>query len=234
MGIYADGTYLANNANWHEEDSPYKAKLVAQALTRAGVQFKSCADIGCGAGKVTLLLAEQYPHAAFTGFDLSPDLEKFWGEKSAPNLSLRREDPLQSERRYDLVVCLDVFEHVEDYFGFLRKLRTKGEHFLFNIPLDMSLLKLVTGGLRFARESVGHLHYFNEYTALETLKDTGYTIETSFLSAAFRKIPPRNARQAVALAPRLLLSLLGDHVGALGVGGYSLVVVAKPDPRAAA
>lgn len=83
--------------------------------------------------------------------------------------------------------------------------------------------------LRHAREEVGHLHYFNRYTAPETLKYTGFLVENAFLSAAFRSTPPRNPRQALVLVPRLLLSLAGDRACAAVVDGYSLVVLAtKP------
>ena len=87
------------------------------------------------------------------------------------NLSFVVDDLVESPEQFDLVICLDVIEHVEDYFGFLRKLRGRGKYFVFNIPLDMNVMKLVTPGIRYAREEVGHLHYFNRYTALQALKD---------------------------------------------------------------
>jgi hypothetical protein len=124
------------------------------------------------------------------------------------------------------VLCHDVFEHVDDYIGFLRQLRERGSKFIFNVPLDVSVAKLLTGGLQFAREEVRHLHYFNAYSAVETLKYAGYEIEHCFLSAAFKHTVPRNLRQVLMFAPRVLTSLLGDRLSALQTGGYSLVILA--------
>jgi hypothetical protein len=58
----------------------------------------------------------------------------------------------------------------------------------------MSVAKLLTGGLRFVREEVRHLHCFNAYSARETLKYAGYEIEDCFLSAAFKHTVPRSFR----------------------------------------
>lgn len=224
---YSDGSYLKQNSDWHQEDSPYKAELVMQMLQRRAIQFKDCADIGCGAGLVVSILAKTFTDRQFFGFDTSKDAAQFWKENATGNLTFSSQDILCAQQTFDLVLCLDVFEHVDDYIGFLRQLRERGSKCILNIPLDMSVAKLLTGGLRFVREEVGHLHYFSAYTALETLKYAGYKIEDAFLSAKFRRTMPRNIRQAVMLAPRLLTSLLGNRLSALLTGGYSLVVLAS-------
>jgi SAM-dependent methyltransferase len=228
--MYSDGSYLESNKNWHQEDSPYKARMVLAAIARNRIQFATCADVGCGAGLVTELLAREFPGARFEGFDLSPDAEEFWKQRQPlSNLEFKTDDITNSGRRYDLVVCLDVFEHVEDYFGFLRRLRPTGKHFIFNIPLDMNVMKLLTPGIRFAREEVGHLHYFNRYTAVQTLKDTGYRVHDAYLSPAFRFTMPRNVRQAAILPIRLLSLILGKRFASTVLGGVSLVVTAGGD-----
>jgi SAM-dependent methyltransferase len=228
--IYEDGSYLELNRSWHQEDSPYKAGLVSKAISRNNIQFASCGDVGCGAGLVTELLAREFPSSSFEGFELSNDAEKFWkARRSLDNLAFRVDNILELQQVFDLVICLDVFEHVEDYFGFLRKLRTRGRHFIFNIPLDMNVMKLVTPGIKFAREEVGHLHYFNRYTALQALIDTGYKIQDSYLSSAFTATMPRNVRQAAILPIRLLSLAFGKKWASTLFGGMSLVVTAGAD-----
>jgi SAM-dependent methyltransferase len=224
---YNDGTYLSHNQQWHQEDSPYKASLVKQMLRNSAQDFMTCADVGCGAGRVTSILAKTFTDKVFHGFDTSTDAARFWAENAAVNLTFSSQNFFDVQDRFDLVLCLDVLEHVDDYIGFLKALRPRGSRFIFNVPLDMSVAKLLTGGLRFVREEVGHLHYFNTYTTLETLKYAGYRIENFFLSAMFRRTMPRNLRQAFMLAPRLLTSLLGDRLSALITGGYSLVILAS-------
>jgi hypothetical protein len=224
--IYNSGEYLAKNRNWHQEDSPYKARLVSKILDRNSIGFSSCVDVGCGAGAVTHELALKYPFARFCGMDSSRDVVSFWSDHATANLSFSSENALTSGTRYDLALCLDVFEHIDDYIGFLRDLRQVASRFVFNIPLDMNVAKLITG-LHRARVEVGHLHYFNRYTALETLKYAGYTIDDEFLSPAFQYNAPRNLRQALILIPRLVASALGKRAAALLLGGHSLVVLAS-------
>jgi hypothetical protein len=118
---------------------------------------------------------------------------------------------------------------VEDYFGFLRNLRTKGKTFVFNVPLDMNVMKIVTPGIKFAREEVGHLHYFNRYTALRTIEDTGYRIRDWYLSPGFTSTMPRNIRQAAILPIRLLSLMFGKRFASTVFGGISLVVTATAD-----
>jgi hypothetical protein len=226
--IYKDGEYLKKNQTWHTEDSPYKSRLVMDALEKNNVDFSTCADIGCGAGLVAELLAKKYPLKKFSGYELSPDVQHLIEQREKlPNLDFYNEDIFEQNRRYDLVVCLDVFEHVEDYYGFLKSLKCKGEKFIFNIPLDMNVAKILTSGIKYARNEVGHLHYFSQYTAIETLKDCGYNVKSANLSAAFLKIPPRNIRQAVMLPIRFISLLFGMKFATKLFGGASLVVYAE-------
>lgn len=226
MSIYDDGTYLRSNAGWHQEDSAYKAELVAGLLD--SLSAKSVLEVGCGAGGVIEDLARRYPDVQFLGCDVSADAAGFWEAKKAPNLSFSRCNLLESDQQADAVLCLDVFEHVDDYLGFLRRLRSHGSHFIFNIPMDMCVMKLLSSGLERARAEVGHLHYFSEWSAKATLADCGYGIVTARLSPAFLKVPPRNLRQMLIVVPRVVVHfLLGRGLACKLLGGYSLLVSAK-------
>ena len=226
--IYKNQVYLNNNRGWHQADSFYKTLFISKIINRNNISFKTCADVGCGAGLVTEILAKKYPNIKFTGYDISSDSQKFWKYRSKlQNLELNNEDILLNKKSYDLVICLDVFEHLEDCFSFLRNLSKVSKRFIFNIPLDMNVMKILTNGIKYARDEVGHLHYFSEYTALQTLRDCGYRIEDSFLSAAFLSTAPRNKRQLAILPLRLLTLVLGKSFGAKVFGGQSLVVYAK-------
>jgi len=225
--IYNNNEYLNNNESWHEEDSPYKADFCIDIIKKNNIQFSTVVDIGCGAGLVSELFSKQYPNAKVTGYDFSVDASKKWKKrKTNSNFSLVNNNYDENSENVDCVLCLDVFEHVDDYFGFLRGLVNKSKYFIFNIPLDMSMMKILFG-LRFAKKEVGHIHYFNTYTAIETLKDTGYEIVDYKHSVAFIKVSPRNIRQLLILPFRLLTLLFGVNFASLVFGGISLVVLAK-------
>ncbi|MDX9745689.1 MAG: hypothetical protein WCX84_00020 [Syntrophales bacterium] len=93
---------------------------------------------------------------------------------------------------FDIVMAIDVFEHVEDCFGFLRKLKEKAEYKIFHIPLDLSVQTVLRSfPIIHGRKSVGHIHYFTKETALETLKDTGYLIIDYFYTGGSLELPNR-------------------------------------------
>ncbi len=221
--IYADGRYLKHTRTWHEEDSPFKAAQVEKAIQRTGTRFSTCVDIGCGAGLIAELVAKNHPDCKVFGYDVSPDASEFWAGRTG--VTYRQENLLESSERFDLALCLDVFEHVEDYIGFLRTLRKSAGRFIFNVPLDMSIAKLMRG-LKPDRENLGHLHYFNSYTALATLELAGYKIVDSFFVPGFMARRPANLREALVYAPRWALRALGPGIAATLVGAYSLVVTA--------
>ena len=226
--IYSNKIYLNTNSNWHQEDSPFKVSVVKKMMNKNNIKFNTCADVGCGAGLITELLSNVYPNISFVGFDLSKDVYLFWEERSKKkNLKFINGDVFDFDRSFDLILCLDVFEHVEDYFRFLKKLKKSGRKFIFNIPLDMNVVKVITNGIKLARTEVGHLHYFNQYTALETLKDCGFKVIDSFLSTAFLSVPPRNVRQLALLPLRLFTLIFGKSFAARIFGGQSLVVYAE-------
>lgn len=226
--LYKDGGYLQNNKTWHLEDSPYKTGVLIKNIEKQGICFDTCADVGCGAGLICELLAEKYPDKLFSGFEPSPDAQHLIRQrKKLTNLQFFDTNFFNAEEHFDLVICLDVFEHVEDYFGFLRSLKSRGQKFIFNIPLDMNMAKVITSGIQHAREQSGHLHYFNQYSAIETLKDCGYVIRACEISVAFLKVPPRNLRQMVILPIRLCSLILGKRFAAKMFGGVSLVVYAE-------
>jgi hypothetical protein len=128
---------------------------------------------------------------------------------------------------FDLLLCIDVFEHVEDYIGFLKKLRAKARVKIFHIPLDMSAQWVLRGGpILLSREQIGHLHYFNKDTALATLQDTGYEVSDWFYTpAALDK--PRSVKAKLARLPRQTLSAINPDLSARMLGGYSLLVQAQ-------
>lgn len=54
-------------------------------------------------------------------------------------------DGLTDNSTYDLVLVIDVVEHVEDCFSFLRQTKLKGRFKLFHIPLDTHISGTLRG-----------------------------------------------------------------------------------------
>ncbi|HTE44863.1 MAG TPA: hypothetical protein VK636_06435, partial [Gemmatimonadaceae bacterium] len=128
---------------------------------------------------------------------------------------------------FDLLLCMDVFEHVEDYMGFLRKLKQKATYKLFHIPLDMSVQTVLRSTpIVEARSRVGHLHYFSKETALLTLQDTGYEIVDWFYTPAGTERATTFGAK-IAKLPRQVFSIVNADLAVRVLGGYSLLALAR-------
>lgn len=228
--IYTDGTYLRNNPDWHVDDSPWKAKHVAAMLERHAIVPKTVCEIGCGAGEVLRALSTHLePSTKFYGYEISPNAYGICSQKTNERFSFRFANLLEDEdAHFDLVMAIDVFEHVEDYFGFLRKLRTKGQYKLFHIPLELSAQQVLRGKpLLDARRSVGHIHHFSKETALATLEDCGYRVIDHFYTSGRTDLGGLGWKSQLMRIPRQALYSVNPDAAARMLGGYSLLVLAQ-------
>lgn len=226
---YEDGTYLAASPTWHSEDAAWKARHILEILRELGLQPKTVADVGCGAGGVLANLQSELLGTECDGFDISSQSIEIARTHERPGLRFHARDFVSQEGSFDLLLCLDVFEHVDDYLGFLRKLATRAEHVVFHIPLDMSTLGVARRWHLQTRASLGHLHYFSVDTARETLRDTGYEIlaERSIDGdAEERKL--HGWKSAVVRSVRRLLFTVAPTFAIRHLGGRSLMVLARP------
>ncbi len=226
--IYLNGTYLHRNPTYHTEDSRWKAQQVLKMLARYQLPIQTVCEVGCGAGEILLHLQRHMPpETLFYGYDISPQAYALCKPHENERLTFYCEDLLSKDTPpFDLLLCLDVLEHVEDYMGFLRKLRGKGRYKLFHIPLDLSVQTVLrsTPILR-ARESVGHLHYFTKETALLTLRDSGYEVVDYFYTPTVEQGKGFIFR-LIKIPRRMLMSLSADLTVRL-LGGHSLLVLAQ-------
>jgi cyclopropane fatty-acyl-phospholipid synthase-like methyltransferase len=226
---YFDGAYLAHNPTWHAEHSPTKARWIDEILRRNKLEPRTIAEVGCGSGEILVELRKRRSGAAFTGFEISPDAYAICSPKSSEGLEFRLTDLLQIESEpFDLLLAIDVFEHVPNYVGFLKALKTKARHVIFHIPLDLSVQALLRGTTYpILRERTGHLHYFFKYTALATLRDCGYEIVDWNYTRSSQELPGKGLRTKIANLPRKLMQTVSEDLSARLFGGYSLLVLTR-------
>lgn len=226
--IYLDGRYAAANPDYHVKDSAWKAQQVCRLLERRRLTPARIAEIGCGAGEILRVLGEAMPGSTrLVGWDISPHAIALCRARSGRPEYVQGDLIEADVEPYDLVLCLDVLEHVEDYLGFLRRLRPKGRDFVFHVPLDLSVQTVLRARpLRLARETVGHLHYFTKETALATLETAGYVVDEWCYTAGALDLPDRSRLQTLARWPRRLgLAILPDLTVRV-LGGCSVLVLA--------
>ena len=224
------GDYYTHSQAWHVEDAPWKAHQVLRIITQNRLAPTSIGEIGCGPGEVLLHLYRSLPPiVTFNGYEVAPVAYRLAQTRNRDRLRFHLADLLDDEDAFfDVVLALDVLEHVEDYYDFLRRLRVRGTYKIFHIPLDLSAQTVLRGGLLLKkRAQVGHLQYFTRETALAALADTGYQVLDSFYTAWGIELPVRSLAAAVARFPRQFLHALNKDLAARLLGGYSLLVLAK-------
>lgn len=226
--IYNNQTYLHNHPTWHEEDAPWKAAKVFEALTKYNLKPSTVAEIGCGTGEIVRVLSEKMPEVAFSGFDISEDVFAMAKNKESAKLHFECLDLLTTEKKFDVLLVIDVFEHVENYIEFIRQCQNHAKYVLFHIPLDMSVQKLLRPQtILHNRYHTGHLHYFSKETAIATVKDTGFEIiGTDFTRWGLETKQPSLLKN-VGKIPLYLLDLVSTDLAARVLGGNSLLITAK-------
>ncbi|HEV8293486.1 MAG TPA: methyltransferase domain-containing protein [Tepidisphaeraceae bacterium] len=210
--------------NWHLEDSPFKASQILKMLQRNRIQPTSVMEIGCGAGGILANLAKQMGLATqFAGYDISPDAHAISKQFESENLRFILGEAWDQPRS-DLVLAMDVIEHVEDCFGFLRKLRAQGDYKIYHIPLDIHASAALRDSFMNAWHSVGHIHVFSRSIALQMLRDTGHEILDWFYTPGALSLGKFRLKTFLANLPRRILP---QSLASRLVGGFSLLVLAR-------
>jgi 2-polyprenyl-3-methyl-5-hydroxy-6-metoxy-1,4-benzoquinol methylase len=198
-------------------------------LRRNNLSPKTICEAGCGAGEVLRQLQLQMGAGhEFWGYDVSPQAIEFSKPRENDKLHFKLAD-LGKERGvgFDLLLVLDVVEHLEDYFTFLREIRPQAKHKIFHFPLDLSVQAVLRKrGLMTRREMHAHLHYFSKDTAIQTLKDTGYQIQDYIYLPRSNEIGPTLLQKAFSL-PRALSFAIHKDLAVRVLGGYSLMILAS-------
>lgn len=227
--IYQTGEYVEKNPTYHVEDSAWKAQQIIEMLQRHRLAPSTVCEIGCGAGEVLRQLQLQMPtETEFCGYEISPQAFALCQARANERLHFYCEDLVTADApNFDLLLCIDVFEHVQNYMSFLKDVRGKAQHKIFHIPLDMSAQWVLRGRpiLR-ERDQAGHLHYFMKETALATLRDTGYTVLDAVYTAGAID-HPRSVKAKLASLPRRVLAKINRDFVVRVLGGYSLLVLAE-------
>ncbi len=227
---YYDGSYLVRNPNWDRTDAPWKAGKIAQILAENNLEPASICEVGCGSGDVLVHLRRSLRNATMTGFDISPQVAKFWKEHQAAGerIAFQLGDFHKiNAARYDLLLMVDVLEDLRDPFTFLEKSRQCAGHFVFHIPLDLSANAIVRGDpFMDIRQKVGHLHYYTKELALATLVDTGYDIVEWRYTGASLNSPNRSLKTRLAALPRRIAYAVNKDFGVRLLGGETLLVLA--------
>ena len=246
QNLYTSGDYLKKNPLWHADESPWKAKYVLQLIAKNRIAPKTICDVGCGAGEVLKLVQEGMgEECTFWGYEISPQAFALCQNRVNERLHFKLADIRQEESTcFDLILLLDVLEHLEDYFSFMRAIQSKGRYKIIQIPLDISVRSVLWNQLIRFRGDYGHIHYFTKDVAIQMLKDVGYEVvdylytwqanSLQFIWHENKGNPRRLLRKLAGFMVRTILAVPNQIFFAIHkdlavrvLGGWRLLVLAR-------
>ena len=226
--VYVTGEYLANHPSWYVEDSPWKARQILRMIARNELSPRTICEVGCGAGEVLRQLQlNMNAECEFHGYEISPQAYELCQQRANDKLQFHLGNFLEAEQdHFDLILLIDLIEHLEDYYGFLRQIRPRSDYKVLHIPLDLTVETLLrTSRIERLYNLTGHLHYFTKETALRALGHCGYRVLDWFYTQGLLELPAQT--QLVRLARpvvRLMMAVNKDWTVRL-VSSCSLMVL---------
>jgi SAM-dependent methyltransferase len=167
----------------------HKKRLILKLLQP--LQFKSALDIGCGSGTNLLAISQNFNNIDMMGVDVST---------SAIEAARRKFDTLHLKARFglldlinqslpeqfDLVLCCDVLEHIEDDRKAISNLaKMTGKYLLVSSP---------RGRMRPSERHIGHVRNYRFQEMIDKLREAGMEVVDSvtwgfpFYSPIYRDI----------------------------------------------
>ncbi|OGM26726.1 hypothetical protein A3D00_04720 [Candidatus Woesebacteria bacterium RIFCSPHIGHO2_02_FULL_38_9] len=178
-----DSGYIKKNPTLHIEDAPIKFYEIKKELFKLG-KINSMLDIGCGAGVLTKLIADYLKVKKVLGIDLSHTMINKAKEfnSSSKNIDFNCIDifKLHAKEKYDLIVCADIIEHIQNKKKFLKKLSQLGKKIVIRVPMEDSILNHllktlnISDELKKTEEQYGHIHHFNFDSFVQLTNSSGF------------------------------------------------------------
>lgn len=233
IDIYKDGTYLKNSPNWNAEDSAFKANKILTLLSKYQIPLQSICEVGCGSGEILVQLSANLPYnTEFTGFDISSDAINIAKKKETDKIKFELKDITNdtSGLYFDLILVMDVIEHIENYFKFLRDVVQKSRYTIFHIPLGMCIWSLFREQMLIEpKERVGHIHVFSEDFIKSILSDCGYKIIDKIYTEPIYR--PTSIKERTIDFTRKTLFKLNKRLCSKTIGGMSILILAENENK---
>jgi 2-polyprenyl-3-methyl-5-hydroxy-6-metoxy-1,4-benzoquinol methylase len=236
MNLYTSLKYSKKNPTYHSEDSLYKYNNFIKILKKNNFIFKKVRriiDVGCGIGEILKYLKKDklFLKANLTGYDVNKYAIKIAKKNSNINFFCKNYIKSSKNKKTDLIICSDVFEHVDNEVYFLKKIFDKGKFFLFNIPLDISFMSLIRKNFfKIKFNDVGHIHFYSKYSILLKIEYCGFKIIDKIYAKNRLKHFTKeefSIKKFLIIPFQYILDKINEDFACAIFGGYSLVVLAK-------
>jgi SAM-dependent methyltransferase len=191
----------------------------------ANLEFASVLDVGCGQGSPLEALAESRPGIELAGIDISVQAVEL-AKHRLPGATFSALDLTKGslDRKFDLIVCSDVLEHIEDDVAALANMRKMASRWC--------VISTLQGRMRKFEREVGHVRNYRRGELTSKIEAAGFVIRRQlnwgfpFFSPLYRDILDRVPQGATTghfgLRRRLLSNALYAifYANATWVGDY--------------
>jgi len=141
-------------------------------IMAADLRPQSILDVGCGEGSLLKALAENHPGANVAGIEIAENALHL-ARRTLPNGEFKVADIAAEPwaRTFDLVVCADVVEHIED-----------DARALFNMAAMLNpgghlIVATLQGRMRRFETDIGHVRNYAQGELQQKIEDTGLKVE---------------------------------------------------------
>ena len=236
--VYNDGTYIKFNPTLHAEDSKYKMAYIAKLLERVDWDGSviNILDIGGGAGELGKYVCEWFvSNGCAVNASVLDVAEEMINIQKEHNPYIKKTylgslDEL-GEERFDLVLMIDVIEHIESCEQFAADLNNHASYIVYNIPIEINLvdiLRNIAMNKRYYQaqtESLGQGHFFSIRSAVRFISRYHEPIGTLFSEYALyvltsphedyvnqRKVQIRKIELMISVAIQKILPWLAPYL----------------------
>jgi SAM-dependent methyltransferase len=178
-------------------------------------------EVGCGHGYFL-----EHVHARFERIEATEMAESAarTAERHAARVYVGGIEAVPQDRRYDLIVALQVLEHVYEPLVFLNelraKLRPKG-HVLIGVPDMGSPWRHLLGARWPSFKVPEHVLYFDRHSLLRVMRDAGFKDVSGVPHPYSYSVPALAAQLGVSLPARLDSIVLHVPLTALAAIGHA-------------
>jgi 2-polyprenyl-3-methyl-5-hydroxy-6-metoxy-1,4-benzoquinol methylase len=228
--------YIKNNTDLHGKDTLDKVRAIKAIIEKGNIQPKSMLDIGCGSGAILLSLLSYYQITNSCGVDISETMINTAKQNDSNKLVKWIQSDLSNVnfRDYDLVLAVDIIEHIENESATLEKMKMWGKFFIIKTPIENNLIsklvKSLTLGIvdssRSTSKKYGHIHHYSEKNFIELVEKSGYIV----LEKNYMHLPKRSKIFWESVRILLMPMWLISEKAYIRLNGGFVVVLLKPKP----
>jgi 2-polyprenyl-3-methyl-5-hydroxy-6-metoxy-1,4-benzoquinol methylase len=176
--------YYGNSADWHASDyrkndhnnldlgpKEEQDRRFSKVLTQIKIlrpffdKNDHVLEIATGKGYLARIMSK-LGFASFTGSDIDPKvIEHNKIYNPAVNVILSDVIKLPEDKKYDIVIAMDVIEHVEDLKQIVKKMHSLTKKYaVVQVPVNRRLVPPNDPELQNGMDFDGHLHYFSKFS----------------------------------------------------------------------